>query len=79
MSSSTHSTCGVLCTVLFCLAGCARLPQHFSGCYCKILEVKITIGGGGEVARKVSIRGLSTEWGDRIFQSIIVRGKNENL
>ena len=46
MSFSTHSTCGVLilCTVLFCLAGCARLPQHFSGCYCKILEVKIKIG-----------------------------------
>ena len=31
------------------------------------------------LARKVSILGLSTEWGDRIFQSIIVRGKNENL
>ena len=39
-----------------------RLPQHFSGCYCKM-----------------SILGLLTEWGDRIFQSIIVRGKNENL
>ena len=26
-----------------------------------------------------SILGLLTEWGDRIFQSIIVRGKNENL
>ena len=38
MSCSTHSTCGVLCTVLFCLAGCARLRQHFSGCYCKIIE-----------------------------------------
>ena len=25
----------------------------------------------------MSILGLSTEWGDRIFQSIIVRGKNE--
>ena len=23
--------------------------------------------------------GLSTEWGDRLFQSIIVRGRNENL
>ena len=34
----------VLCTVLFCLAGCAWLPQNFSGCYCKILEVKIKIG-----------------------------------
>ena len=31
------------------------------------------------LARNVSIVGLSTEWGDRIFQSIIVRGKNENL
>ena len=31
------------------------------------------------LARKVSILGLSTEWGDIIFQSIIVRGKNENL
>ena len=31
------------------------------------------------LARKVSIMGLLTEWGDRIFQSIIVRGKNENL
>ena len=38
-SFSTHSTCGVLCTVLFCLAGYARLPQHFSVCYCTILEV----------------------------------------
>ena len=27
----------------------------------------------------MSILGLSTEWGDRIFQSIVVRGKNENL
>ena len=45
MTFSTHSTCGVLCTVLFCLAGCARLPQNFSGCYCKMLEVKIKIGG----------------------------------
>ena len=27
----------------------------------------------------MSILGLSTEWGDRIFQSIIVRGKNANL
>ena len=31
------------------------------------------------LAQKVSILGLSTEWGDRIFQSIIVRGNNENL
>ena len=31
------------------------------------------------LARKLSILGLSTEWGDRVFQSIIVRGKNENL
>ena len=31
------------------------------------------------LARKVSILGLSTEWGDRLFQSIIVRGRNENL
>ena len=44
MSFSMHSICGVLCTVLFCLAGCARLPQNFSGCYCKILEVKIKMG-----------------------------------
>ena len=51
MSCSTHSTCGVLCTVFFCLAGCARLPQNVSGCYCKTLEVKIKIGGGAEVAR----------------------------
>ena len=29
------------------------------------------------LARKVSILGLSTEWGDRLFQSIIVRGTNE--
>ena len=31
------------------------------------------------LARKVSILGLATEWCDRIFQSIIVRGKNDNL
>ena len=31
------------------------------------------------LARKVSILGLSTEWGDRVFQYIIVWGKNENL
>ena len=31
------------------------------------------------LAQKVSMLGLSTEWGDRIFQSIIVRSKNENL
>ena len=31
------------------------------------------------LARKVSILGLSTEWDDRLFQSIIVRGRNENL
>ena len=27
----------------------------------------------------MSILGLSTEWGDRLFQSIIVRGRNENF
>ena len=31
------------------------------------------------LARKVSILGMLTEWGDIIFQSIIVRGKKENL
>ena len=33
----------------------------------------------GDFSSKVSVLGLSTEWGDRIFQSIIVRSKDENL
>ena len=54
---------------------------------------KIQIGGGGAarathhniisflviLARKVSLLGLLTELSDRIFQSIILRGKNDNL
>ena len=46
-----HSTCGVLCTVLFGGVCAATLTFIFSGCYCRILEVKIEIGGGGKVAR----------------------------
>ena len=94
MSFSTHYTCGVLCTHFVCLAGCARLPQTFQWLLLQNLEVMIKIRGKKQharlinhniinflviLARTVSILGLSTEWCDRIFQSIIVRGKNENL
>ena len=33
---------------------------------------------GDSSSKSVDV-GLSTEWGDRIFQPIIVRGKNEHL
>ena len=33
---------------------------------------------GGSSSKSVDT-GLSTEWGDRLFQCIIVRGRNENL
>ena len=51
-----HSTCGVLCTVLFCLAGYSRLRQHFSGCYCKILEVKMKIVESSVILRTSRLR-----------------------
>ena len=57
MSCSTHSTCGVLCTVLF-----GGVCAAISGCYCKILEVKIEIGGG-----KSSTRDLNYDLSYLIF------------
>ena len=82
MISSTHPTCGLLCTVSV-WRGVRSYLNKFSGCYCKIEDNN----SGGKaarathhnfilffmiLARKMSILGLSTELGDRIFQSIIV-------
>ena len=41
--------------------------------------MRLIIFNFGKFELEKSILGLSTECGDRIFQSIIVRGKNENL
>ena len=82
-------------SIMHCLAGVRGYLKSLAVVIAKFksLDKKYIIVSGGKkvqcpthhisffliLARKVSILGLSTEWGDRIFQSIIVRGKNENL
>ena len=89
-TSSTHSTCRVLwclfggvCTatskiIVVAIAKFRRTCDKNRGA--KAARATHYLIFGDSSSKSVDIGGgVSTEWGDRRFPSIIVQGKNENL